>query len=209
MSSVNRKLEVYDTENRNVGGNRDVGGSDEELPAQLMTSMDSEPQPDDFPLKGRVAAIDYGTVRIGIAICDPDRILASPLDVHPAANWKDDGEYFRSLAKNERIAGFVVGLPIHCDGGESQKSKEARKFALWLAEQTELPVRLFDERFTTADANHRIAGGGYSRNKKKQRVDAIAAQVLLESFLEACRYHNNVAGQSVNSTPLGGESLDG
>ena len=178
-----------------------------------MTPDDSSSSPDDsqqdnFPPTGRVAGVDYGTVRMGIAICDPDRILASPLDVHPAANWKDDGEYFRSLAKNERIAGFVVGLPIHCDGGESQKSKEARKFALWLAEQTELPVRLFDERFTTADANRRIAGVGYSRNKKKQRVDAIAAQVLLESFLEACRYHNNIAGQNVSSPPVGGEGLD-
>lgn len=173
-----------------------------------MSSRDPKPESDNFPLTGRVAAVDYGTVRIGIAICDPDRILASPLDVHPAANWRDDGEYFRSLAKNERIAGFVVGLPIHCDGGESQKSQEARVFAVWLAEQTELPVRLFDERFTTADANHRLATGGYGRNKKKQRVDAIAAQVLLEAFLEACRYHGNIAGLNVRLAPTGGESLD-
>ena len=172
----------------------------------LMSSTD--PTSDGFPSTGRIAAIDYGTVRIGIAICDPDRILASPLDVLPAAAWKDEGEHFRDLVKKERIAGFVVGLPIHCDGGESQKSKEARVFAAWLAEQTKLPVRLYDERFTTADANRRIADGGFSRTKKKQRVDAIAAQVILESFLEACRYHNNVAGQSISAEPSGGESLE-
>ena len=80
-------------------------------------------QPDDaFPASGRLAAFDYGTVRIGIAVCDPDRILASPLEVHPAANWRDDGDYFRSLINSERIVGLVVGLPIHCDGGESEKS---------------------------------------------------------------------------------------
>ena len=163
---------------------------------------------DDFPLTGRVAAVDFGSVRMGIAVCDPGRILASPLEVFPAEGWKHNGEYFRDLIARERLVAFVVGLPIHCDGGESQKSKEAREFALWLAEQTKLPVRLFDERFTTAEANRKIAGGGYSRNKKKQRVDAIAAQVLLESFLEACRYSGNVAGQNVRRAPTGGESLD-
>jgi putative Holliday junction resolvase len=161
-----------------------------------------------FPTQGRIAAVDFGTVRIGIAVCDPDRILASPLEVHPAANWKEDGEYFRSLAKSERIGGFVVGLPIHCDGGESQKSRECRGFARWLADESKLPVRLFDERFTTSAAKQRMAGSGFSRNKKKKRVDAIAALVLLESFLEACRYHNDVAGEKVDSKPTGGDSLD-
>ncbi|TWU58893.1 putative Holliday junction resolvase [Rubripirellula tenax] len=177
--------------------------------------MDSYPDPtpdadsdSDFPRTGRVASVDYGTVRIGIAICDPDRILASPLEVHPAANWEDDGDYFRELAKGERIAAFVVGLPIHCDGGESQKSLEARKFAKWLSDETDLPVRLFDERFTTSAAKSRMADGGYTRAKKKKRIDAIAALVLLESFLEACRYHDTVAGESVNSLATGGEQLD-
>lgn len=165
-------------------------------------------QPDDaFPASGRLAAFDYGTVRIGIAVCDPDRILASPLEVHPAANWRDDGDYFRSLINSERIVGLVVGLPIHCDGGESEKSKEAREFAKWLAAETLLPVRMFDERFTTADANRRI-GGNFTSAKKKQRVDAIAAFVLLESFIEACRYRQAVAGEALDADPNGGESLD-
>tara|TARA_R110002049_G_scaffold4601_5_gene32716 strand:+ start:1004033 stop:1004542 length:510 start_codon:yes stop_codon:yes gene_type:complete len=161
-----------------------------------------------FPDSGRIASIDFGTVRIGVAVCDPDRILASPLEVHPAANWRDDGDYFRALVKSERIAAFVVGLPIHCDGGESEKSKQCREFARWLFEQTELPIRLFDERFTTAAAKQRMAGGGYTRKKKKKRVDAIAALVLLESFLEACRYQGGVAGQRIDAKAEGDESLD-
>ncbi len=166
-------------------------------------------QPDDaFPASGRLAAFDYGTVRIGIAVCDPDRILASPLEVHPAANWRNDGDYFRSLIKSERIVGLIVGLPIHCDGGESEKSKEAREFAKWLAAETQVPVRMFDERFTTADANRRM-GGNFTSAKKKQRVDAIAAQVLLESFMEACRYRQTLVGEMLHVDPLGGESLDG
>ena len=161
-----------------------------------------------FPESGRIAAVDFGTVRIGIAICDPDRILASPLEVHPAENWRDDGDYFRELAKLERISAFVVGLPIHCDGGESQKSRECRDFARWLRDETQLPVRMFDERFTTAAAKQRMSGAKLSRQGKKKRVDAIAALVMLESFMESCRYHGEVAGQSVDAAPDGGDALD-
>ena len=172
--------------------------------------MNSEPSsPDnDFPGSGRIAAIDYGTVRLGIAVCDPDRILASPLEVYPAAGWEQDGEYFRELVGRERIVGFVVGLPIHCDGAESQKSVECRAFARWLAGETKIPVRLFDERFTTADAKERMLGGGYTRKKEKRRVDAVAALVLLESFLEACRYRGTIAGERFDAKPAGGKGLD-
>ncbi|MAI73551.1 MAG: Holliday junction resolvase RuvX [Rhodopirellula sp.] len=172
-----------------------------------MSSVDPNQPNADFPTSGRIAAFDYGTVRIGIAVCDPDRILASPLEVHPAANWRDDADYFRSLIQSERIVGIVVGLPIHCDGGESEKSKEAREFAKWLAAETSLPVRMFDERFTTADANRRL-GGNFTRAKKKRRIDAIAALVLLDSFIEACRYRQTIAGQTLDADPDGGESLD-
>lgn len=141
-----------------------------------------------FPRSGRLAGIDYGTVRMGIAVCDPGRILVSPLEILGRSNAERESQFFRRLVQQERIAGFVVGLPIHCDGGESDKSRESRKFACWLAEQTERPVRLFDERFTTADAVRRLRGGGFKGNARKQRLDAVAAQILLEAFLEAARY---------------------
>ncbi|MEM0925459.1 MAG: Holliday junction resolvase RuvX [Planctomycetota bacterium] len=150
-----------------------------------------------YPREGRLAAIDYGTVRIGVAICDPERTLVSPLEVYQVASAKKDAVYFIQLAKDERIAGFVVGLPIHCDGGESEKSREARRFARWLMDVTSLPVRLFDERFSTAQAKERLRSGQrLSRQKKKQKLDAVAAMILLESFLESQRYHGSVPGQS-------------
>lgn len=166
---------------------------------------------DDFPAQGRVAAVDYGTVRIGIAICDPDRILASPLEIHavtqPAAGgYQADAKYFQNLVNEERVAAWIVGLPIHCDGGESDKSAEARKFARWLREVTGLPTRLFDERFTTVAANEKIRQSKTTRKKTKKRIDAIAAQVLLESFLEACRYRGEIVGHDLD-VAAGGESL--
>ncbi len=105
------------------------------------------------------------------------------------------------------MSGFVVGLPIHCDGGESQKSRECRVFANWLHQTTGLPVRLFDERFSTAAAKERL-GVATSRQKKKRKLDAVAALVLLETFLEACRYHGHTVGQSIDQPADGDEPLD-
>ena len=161
-----------------------------------------------FPSRGRLAAVDFGSVRHGVAICDPDRILASPYEVRRTEGAEKDAAYFREVAHQERIAGFVVGLPIHCDGGESLKSRECREFASWLAAETGLPVRLFDERFTTAAASQRMRSGRYSRKGKKERLDAIAALVLLESFLEACRYHGDTAGIAAGSRAHGGDALE-
>lgn len=183
-------------------------GLESPIPSSTVSSDASPPQDIPFPDQGRIASIDFGTVRIGIAICDPDRILASPLEVHPAENWQDNPDYFINLAAEERIAAFVVGLPIHCDGGESKKSRECRDFARWLRDSTGLPVRMFDERFTTSAAKQRMSGAGLSRKGKKKRVDAIAALVILESFMESCRYHNEIVGQSVDQKADGGESLD-
>ena len=127
-----------------------------------------------FPATGRLAAVDYGTVRIGIAVCDPMRILVSPLEIHAVSSRVADGEYFARLAKREAIDGFVVGLPVHLDGGESQKSIEVRRFGRWLHEVTGVPVRLFDERFTSSTAEDMMR----SRNQvdprsrsKKPRCD--------------------------------------
>lgn len=163
-----------------------------------------------FPQSGRLAGIDYGTVRMGIAICDPGRILVSPLEILRRSPPEQETKYFRQLVQTERIEGFVVGLPIHCDGGESDKSRESRKFAVWLQETTERPVRLFDERFTTADATRRLQAGGMSRNRRKQRLDAVAAQIVLESFLEAARYFGDekLPGQPIDAPDDGAAPLD-
>src|SRR5262245_31812644 len=96
---------------------------------------------DALPRTGRLAAIDYGTVRIGVAITDPDQRLASPLENYTRRGLEADAKWIAQLARDERIAGFVVGLPIHTSGEESQKSGEARKFGQWLGEVTGLPVR--------------------------------------------------------------------
>lgn len=139
----------------------------------------------DFPTAGRLAGIDYGTVRIGVAVTDPGRILASPYENYTRRSARLDAEYFRRLTESEQLAGFVVGLPVHAAGHESQKSLEARRFGQWLQETTQRPVRFYDERFTSAQAEQLLTGAELSSKRRKKRLDMVAAQIILASFLES------------------------
>lgn len=136
---------------------------------------------------GRIAGIDYGTVRVGIAISDPEHSIASPYETYTRRNATLDAERFRRLVQEERIVRFVVGLPVHLDGGESQKSTEARKFGAWLSEMTGVEVAYFDERFTTFDAEQHLAAAQLSKKKRKARLDKLAAQIMLAAYLEQLR----------------------
>lgn len=138
-----------------------------------------------FPNHGRLAGIDFGTVRIGIAICDPDRILASPLKMYARQTELLDRQFFQNLAAQERLVGFVVGLPVHMSGDESEKSRQARQWGAWLQAATGLPVHFQDERFSTADAQEVLAKAGLKRRKSDRRRDMLAAQSILARYLES------------------------
>lgn len=141
----------------------------------------------DFPLRGRLAGIDYGTVRIGVAVTDPDQRLASPLENYNRRDPAADAAWLKKLAAEERIAGVVIGLPVHTSGHESQKSQEARRFGQWVAELTGLPVRFFDERYTSAHAEALLLEAGLTSKRRKERLDKLAAQIMLAAFLESSR----------------------
>jgi putative Holliday junction resolvase len=142
---------------------------------------------DTFPRTGRIAGIDYGTVRIGVAVTDPEQVLASPLENYTRRDAAADAAWIKRLATNERLVGFVVGLPVHTDGRESRKSIEARQFGRWLGEVTGLSVRYFDERYTSAQAETLLQDAGLTTKRRKERLDKLAAQVMLTSFLESSR----------------------
>ncbi len=134
---------------------------------------------------GRLLGVDYGSVRIGLSISDPDRRLASPLAVYERRGREQDALYFRSLVSAEEIKAIVVGLPVHTNGREGQKAAEARAFGAWLAETTELPVTFWDERFSTVEAESALWQAGLTHKKRKARRDRVAAQILLQAHLEA------------------------
>ena len=137
-----------------------------------------------LPPEGRLAGVDFGTVRIGIALTDPERILASPWETYLRRTLAEDESYFRALAQDEGIVGWVIGMPIHLSGEESKKSREAEAFGHWLGGITGLPVTYFDERFSSTFARQALGGSGLSRKRKKQRIDQVAAQIILSGYLE-------------------------
>jgi putative Holliday junction resolvase len=133
----------------------------------------------------RIAGIDYGTVRIGIATADAEVGIAGLYETYQRRNEQLDAEYFCRLATEERIGRFVVGLPVHVNGAESQKSAEARTFGAWLAEQSGVPVEYFDERYTSAEAERVLLDAGLTKKRRKERLDQLAAQIMLTAYLEA------------------------
>jgi putative Holliday junction resolvase len=141
----------------------------------------------ELPPEGRIAGIDFGTIRIGVAISDPSREIASPLHTYTRQTEDLDAAHFRQLIDDQQIVGLVIGLPIHMSGEESAKSHEARVFGSWLAETTGLPICFYDERFSTAAADELLAAGDLTSKQRKKRRDMLAAQVILASYLDSDR----------------------
>lgn len=135
--------------------------------------------------RGVLLAFDYGTVRVGLAVCDPDRLVASPLETYTRQNEAADAAHFIQVAHEHRAVGLVVGLPLHADGRESHQSREARVFGEWLAMMTGLPVVFWDERFTTSLAEDALLGAKLTHRKRRERRDRVAAQMILQSYIDA------------------------
>ena len=147
----------------------------------------------------RIAGIDYGTVRIGVAIGDREIGLATPHENYNRRNQTLDGEYFQRLVTEEGIELFVVGLPVHLSGNESQKSQEARNFGAWLNQLTGVPVEYFDERFTSVEAEQILNAANLTKKKRKSRLDQLAAQIMLTAYLESSQHSES--GQNAGNGP--------
>jgi putative Holliday junction resolvase len=143
--------------------------------------------PVELPRSGRLVGIDFGTVRIGVAITDPDQKFASPYENYQRTSAAAEEKFFQRLVKEERVCGFVVGLPVHLDGNSSRISEMALEFGRWLGTLTGLPVAWFDERFTTSAAEELIRDANLTSKKRKALKDKLAAQILLTAFLESPR----------------------
>ena len=155
------------------------------IPPNSISGNEEPTSPQPFPTNGRLLGIDYGTVRVGVAISDPSQTIASPLETYTRRNKKLDADYFVDLTRHEKIVGLVVGLPVHMSGDESEKSREAVKFGQWLNESTNRPVIWVDERYTTSMAREMLSQSPLSGKKRKAQLDKLAAQILLATFLES------------------------
>jgi putative holliday junction resolvase len=133
----------------------------------------------------RVLGVDYGSVRIGLAVSDPDRKIAFPLTTLERRDRARDAAAFQQVVEEEAIGQIVVGLPIHLSGREGQKAIEARAFGQWLGTVTGLPIVFWDERFTTVEAESALWSAGLTHKKRKARRDRVAAQIMLQAYLDA------------------------
>lgn len=134
---------------------------------------------------GRLLAVDHGAVRIGLAVSDADRRIASPLATYTRRNVEQNAAFFKQLVHEEAIVQIVVGLPVHLSGREGEQAIAARVFGKWLGEVTGLSVVFYDERFTTLQAETALWEAGLTHKRRKQRRDRVAAQMLLQAYLDA------------------------
>jgi putative Holliday junction resolvase len=133
----------------------------------------------------RVAAVDFGTARIGLAVSDELGMLAHPRPAVRAGNPRAAIEALRRTADDERIDRFLVGLPLEMRGAEGAAARRVRAFAQKLADGTGREVELVDERLTTVQAMRRLREG--QGKVKRQRVDGAAAAIMLQAWLDRQR----------------------
>ncbi len=133
----------------------------------------------------RVLGLDFGTRRVGAAISDPRGRIATPLEVHERRDPAQDARHYQQLIREHEVDRIVVGLPVHTGGREGTSASLARTWGDWLARSTGLEVVYFDERFTTVEAEETLIASGLKRQKRKSLRDMLAAQILLQNFLDA------------------------
>lgn len=136
------------------------------------------------PRPGRVLAIDPGRVRIGLALSDPLGIVAQGLPTLRSAGRAKDMGTLANLVFEKEVAEIVVGCPMNLDRTESAMSVFAKRLAAGLAERTGLVVRLWDEAFTSAEAERVMLEGGARRETRKARRDQLAAILILQAYLD-------------------------
>ena len=130
----------------------------------------------------RYLAIDYGDKRTGLAICDAEETIVSPLTV--IHGQKDLLKKITDIVETEKVEAIVLGLPLNMDDSQGPQAKLVLKFADRLQAHIDVPIHFQDERLSTFSAEEKLAAADFTRGKKKKRLDAVAAAQILESFLE-------------------------
>ncbi len=133
----------------------------------------------------RILGLDYGTRRVGSALSDPGRTMAFPAEVYEPRGPEPDARYFRELVREHDVERIVVGLPLHLSGREGALALKARRFGEWLAATTGRTVIYFDERFSTTEAEQSLLDAGLTKKRRKALRDKLAAQIILQSYLDA------------------------
>ncbi len=130
----------------------------------------------------RYLAIDHGKKRIGLAVCDADEVIASPLEVVEGHGGLI--ERIVNVVDEYQTEAVVLGLPLNMDGSEGAQAKLVRQFAGGLEKKLGIPILFHDERLSSFEAKEKLADAELTTKKKRRRLDAVAAAEILRSFLD-------------------------
>ena len=131
----------------------------------------------------RIVCLDVGDVRIGVAVSDPSRTIATPVEVIHRVGWGPDCRKIREICERFETGEVLSGLPLNMDGSEGFQAKKVREFCAQVEKQG-LRVRFQDERLTTVAAEDALLEDRQSRGERKQKVDKIAAALILQQWLD-------------------------
>lgn len=133
----------------------------------------------------KIMALDYGEVRIGVAMTDLMRLIASPFETYVRKDLNADISHICSLIRDNSVKTVVVGLPLNMDGTEGDRAQKTREFVDLLKTQTNVDFVFQDERLSSVSAEEILLEGGMKRKDRKQNIDKVAAAIILESFLNS------------------------
>lgn len=144
-------------------------------------------------MTGKMIGVDYGDVRTGIASSDRLGLLASAVGTIKPGGMKNTAIAVAKTAKEQNAVGIVVGLPKNMDGSEGPRADTVRAFVDLLRRETDLPVWFEDERMTTMEANRFLTATDTFGKKRKEKVDALSAELILQSWLDRRRREEKTA----------------
>lgn len=132
----------------------------------------------------RILALDYGTRRIGVAVSDETKTIAQPLEYIPAEPFADFLARLKKILAEKEIDLILIGLPRNMDGSYGPAAQKVQAFSEELKKEISVPIKMWDERLTSSMANRILIQGNVRRDKRKEKVDKMAAAILLQSYLD-------------------------
>ena len=132
----------------------------------------------------RILALDHGSKRIGVAVSDELKLIAQPLEFIPAEPFSGFLTRLKELLRDKEVELVLVGLPRNMDGTYGPAALKAQEFVAALRAALSVPIKTWDERLTSVQANRVLIQGGVRRQQRKQKVDQMAAAILLQSYLD-------------------------
>lgn len=142
-----------------------------------------------LPARARLLGLDLGSKTIGLAISDSMLAVATPVATMRRVKFTKDAEALIALIEERGVGGLVLGLPKNMDGSEGPRAQSTRQFATNFLEKRDMPIALWDERLTTAEAERAmIAEADMSRKRRGEVIDKAAAAIILQNFLDFLRH---------------------